>query len=441
MNPRLSRWFQTLLAIGHVVADSAEERLRKTALTVLVFPSIFLGLIWGLMYFTLGFVVSGLIPFCYGVVSLLSFTHFALTKRYVAFRFTQLLLILILPFLLQWSLGGFARSSGIMLWALLGPMGALTFHGTRQALHWFGAYIALAVVSGGLDYFGLVGEALVHQSGQISPAVTILIFLMNLVGVSSMAFATLYYFAWAREQAQSKLVEQHRLLQIERDKAEMLLLNILPKSIADRLKISPGTIADAHAEVTVLFGDIVDFTQLSARKSPAQLVALLNLVFTAFDALAEQYGLEKIKTIGDAYMVVGGLPVPRPDHAEAVAEMAIAMQLELTRLSAQTGESLQMRIGINTGPVVAGVIGTKKFIYDLWGDAVNTASRMESHGLAGGIQVTADAYRKLSATYDFEPRGAISVKGKGEILTYFLLGKKANASMTASPSSFPGAVP
>ena len=213
-------------------------------------------------------------------------------------------------------------------------------------------------------------------------------------------------------------------LAIEQEKSESLLLNILPETIANRLKNERHSIADGFGEVTILFADIVKFTELSSQVSPEKLVSLLNEIFSAFDRLTEQYGLEKIKTIGDAYMVAGGIPDPRPDHADAVAEMALDMRLEIAEFNQRHSTNCNIRIGINTGPVVAGVIGTKKFIYDLWGDTVNVASRMESHGLPGEIQVTKDTYERLRDRYDFEPRGAIKVKGKGEMMTYLLVGRK-----------------
>jgi len=220
-----------------------------------------------------------------------------------------------------------------------------------------------------------------------------------------------------------QLDQAYSMLNTERDRAERLLLNVLPEEVANRLKLGQATIADSFAEVTVLFADIVDFTSLSARISPEQLVQMLNEVFSAFDQLAEKYGLEKIKTIGDAYMAVSGLNGPEPNRPEAAAAMALDMQTELRRLGEITGIDLKVRIGIDTGPVVAGVIGTKKFIYDLWGDTVNTASRMESQGLAGRIQVTERFYERLMKSYQFEKRGAIQVKGKGEMIAYLLDGQ------------------
>jgi class 3 adenylate cyclase len=224
-------------------------------------------------------------------------------------------------------------------------------------------------------------------------------------------------------RSRQALDREHRLLLAEQERSERLLLNVLPAPIAARLKAGEGVIADAFPEVTVLFADIVDFTRRSRQISPAQVVQALNELFSAFDRLAQRYGLEKIKTIGDAYMVAGGLPEPRPDHAQAVAEMALAMREEVARRSDPSGRPLAVRIGIDTGPVEAGVIGTSKFSYDLWGDTVNTASRMESHGIAGCIQVTDRTYRRLRDGYRFQRRGPVQVRGMGEMATYLLLGR------------------
>ena len=219
------------------------------------------------------------------------------------------------------------------------------------------------------------------------------------------------------------LDREHRLLLAEQDRSERLLLNVLPAPIAARLKQGEAVIADRFPEVTVLFADLVGYTASSDRSSPERVVQVLGDLFTAFDRLAERHGLEKIKTVGDAYMVAGGLPQPRPDHAQAVAEMALAVREEVGRHLDPGGQPLAVRIGIDTGPVVAGVLGTSKFSYDLWGDTVNVASRMESEGVAGCIQVTDRTYRRLRDAYRFERRGPIQVKGKGELVTWFLLGR------------------
>jgi class 3 adenylate cyclase len=233
-----------------------------------------------------------------------------------------------------------------------------------------------------------------------------------------------------RDQEQAYL----RQLQQEQEKSERLLLNILPQPIAERLKQESGTIADSFAEVTVLFADIVGFTSLSSHMPATELVILLNDIFSSFDCLAEQHGLEKIKTIGDAYLLVGGLPTPRPDHAAAVADMALAMRREIDRFRGIGGLPLQIRIGMHSGPVVAGVIGTSKFSYDLWGDTVNVASRMESHGIAGSIQMTSTTCHLLDERYSYEERGTITVKGRGELTTYLLTGKHVPEPLLEHPA-------
>ncbi|MFT7619252.1 MAG: adenylate cyclase [Planctomycetota bacterium] len=223
------------------------------------------------------------------------------------------------------------------------------------------------------------------------------------------------------DRAEDRIVE-------EQARAESLLLNILPKSIANRLKASPGSIADAFDDVTVMFADLVGFTPLSASLSPDKLVALMDRIFTEFDELAECHGLEKIKTIGDAYMVAGGIPEPHPGHTAAMAEMALGLLPIIDSIPSPTGTPLDIRVGIARGAVVAGVIGRKKFIYDLWGDAVNTASRLESHGMPGRIQVNEEVYEALREDYEFEARGEINVKGKGAMHTWFLVGRRSTTS-------------
>src|SRR5919199_385780 len=246
--------------------------------------------------------------------------------------------------------------------------------------------------------------------------------LENARAVRDATGAILYYEGTVFDITERKLIAE--ALRLQQEQTEKLLLNILPSSIAQRLKQEQGIIADSFENVSVMFADLVGFTELSSRKSPSEIVEMLNAIFSKFDQLAEQHGLEKIKTIGDAYMVVAGLPTPRSDHAEAIAQMALDIQAEIKELSISTGELFNLRIGINSGPVVAGVIGIKKFIYDLWGDTVNIASRMESQGIAGAIQVTATTYDRLRGSYLFEERSPIQVKGKGEMITYLLIGRK-----------------
>jgi class 3 adenylate cyclase len=381
--------------LGVLPGDDEIERIRKSTLTLSTVLICLLTPAWVITYLTLGLIVPALIPAAYLIVSVASLSFFARTKRYRAFRSIQLALMLTLPFLLQWSLGGFAASSGVMVWALAAPLLALMFSGTREAVPWFLAYLVLLGVSVALEP--------VLDPAAVPAPLRIAFFAGNVMGVSLTAYLLLQYFVRQRDR--------------ERARSERLLLNVLPAPIAVRLKEGEGVIADRFPEATVLFADIVDFTPMSATRPAEDVVALLDDVFSAFDALADERGLEKIKTIGDAYMVAGGIPVPRDDHCEAVVGMAIAMLRECDGLRET---AVRLRVGIDTGPVVAGVIGRRKFIYDLWGDTVNTASRMESHGVPGRIQVTERVVERLRDGYRFEPRGSVDVKGKGSMTTWLL---------------------
>jgi adenylate cyclase len=404
-----------LAEIGVSPSDPEELRVRKTVLVLSSTLMASLAFVWVGTYAALGLWISAAIPLAYQVASAVSIYTFARTRRYRLFRRSQLWMSLLLPFVLQWSLGGFRTSSAVALWAVMAPFGALLFVGARQAVPWFAAFVGLVVVSAAIDPILAAGAP--HVPG----AVVVAFFALTILGVATTTFALLQYFVRARERALTALARQHRALELEQAKSERLLLNVLPEPVAARLKEQEGIIADAHLGVTVLFADIVGFTQLSERLPAPDVVALLDRVFARWDALAADHGVEKIKTIGDAYMVAGGIPLPRDDHAEAIADMALAMGAEVARLPGDTGHALQVRIGIDSGPVVAGVIGRAKFIYDLWGDTVNTASRMESHAPPGTIQVTERTFELLRERYELRPRGAIEVKGKGLMRPYLLL--------------------
>ena len=385
--------------------DDLEARRRKVTLVVMTGICFAASIVWGTLYLAiLGPTRTVLITYGFTVVVGVALAAFFASKRFGLLLYPFFLMIMWNPIAMQWSLGGFAASGGLLTWSVLAPICALMFQTRRQALWWFAAFLALIAIS---LYFD---DQVANWAKPSGHGISMLFFGMNLIGPSVAIFLSMLYFvqAFRREHARS----------------EGLLLNILPGPIAERLKQGEEVIADRFSEVTILFADIIDFTALSARITPEELVTMLNAVFSAFDRLSDRHGLEKIKTIGDAYMVVGGLPEPRPDHAEAVAEMALDMQSEIGRLGTELGRPLGLRIGIDIGPVVAGVIGTRKFAYDLWGDAVNTASRMESQGVANGIQLTEGAYRRLKDSYICETRGVIDVKGKGELLTYLLKGKR-----------------
>ncbi len=282
-------------------------------------------------------------------------------------------------------------------------------------------FAGLVVFSAAID------STLAADAPDIPQGVVVAFFALNILGVATTVFALLQYFVRARERALTDLATQHRALEREQDKSERLLLNVLPEPVAARLKEQDGVIADDFPAVTVLFADLVGFTPLSERLSASELVSLLDGVFARWDALVADHGVEKIKTIGDAYMVAGGIPLPRPDHVEAIAALALAMGPELERCSAESGLPLKVRIGIDTGPVVAGVIGRAKFSYDLWGDTVNTASRMEAHGEPSTIQVTERVYERLRDRFELRRRGTIDVKGKGPMTSYVLIGRRSDA--------------
>jgi adenylate cyclase len=404
-------WARRLIDLGSLPSDTRELRLRKSVLVLSSSLMVTFSVVWVVTYAVLGLWLSAAIPFTYQVASIASLYTFARTRRYQLFRVSQLLMSLLLPFALQWSLGGFAASSAVSLWAFTCPVGALLFLGARQAVPWFVAFGALMAISGAID------PALSDGAADIPQGVVVSFFVLNVLGPTTTAYVLLQYFVRARERALAELV-------VEREKSERLLLNVLPASVANRLKESDQVIADGFASATVLFADIVGFTPLAQALSPADTVALLDRVFAAWDRLVDRYGVEKIKTIGDAYLVAGGIPSPREDHAEAIADLALDMGGEVERCAEESAVPLEVRIGIDSGPVVAGVIGRAKFSYDLWGDTVNTASRMESHGVPGGIQVTERAYERLREGYELRRRGTIEVKGKGSMDTYLLLGRR-----------------
>jgi class 3 adenylate cyclase len=411
-------------AVGSVPSDTPEQRLGKSALVLSALVTGALSFVWIGTYAALGLWLSALIPFAYQIACLIGIVFFARTKRYEAYRAVQVAMMLVLPFLLQWSLGGFEQSGAVAAWAFFAPLGALIFYGARAAIGWFGAFLALIGVSAAID------SALPAPSAVIPSGIVVAFFALNIVGPAVTTFAVLEHFVRARDRA-------HRLFAAEQERSETLLLNILPRSIAERLKVSRQVIADRSDEVSVLFADITGFTPAAERLPAEDVVVLLNEIFSTFDELVELHGVEKIKTFGDGYLVAAGIPTARTDHAEAAARLALAMRQALAELPAASG--LSLRVGIDSGPVIAGVIGRTKFGYDLWGDTVNTASRMESHAPAGAIQVTERTHRRLESGFVFEQRPGVAVKGKGEMTTYLLLGERLEPSAAGAPEERAGA--
>ncbi|MBP8948903.1 MAG: adenylate/guanylate cyclase domain-containing protein [Candidatus Promineofilum sp.] len=379
-----------------------DETLLHRAIVAFI-PAIFTminTLIWGIVFHLNGLTTLGFIYFAYvvgGSIALLAVTYrpslAALAMGVIA---TAGVLANTAAHL---AVGGFDSGVWFLVWLIIIPLSLYLSGFPRQGLPSYGvALLALTVA--------FVAEP---RLGAPPPIPDWLRLVYNGLALFTSVTMTLVWSVYILQQ-----------LDAARRQADALLLNILPAPIAGRLKHDTSVIADGFAEVTVLFADIVNFTTMSADADPVDVVNFLNAIFSDFDDLALKHGLEKIKTIGDAYMVAGGLPIPRTDHCEAVVAFGLDM---LACLKGHTGwhnEPVHMRVGINTGPVVAGVIGRQKFIYDLWGDAVNTASRMESNGLVDVIQVTAAVRDKLAGQYAFEERPPIYIKGKGEMVTYVL---------------------
>jgi len=372
-----------------------------------------------------GYALMAIFPYAYIVISFTSLLLFYHFRQMAYFTFTQLAMLLVMPFFMQWIIGGFEASSGIAIWGVMAPVGALMILGTRQSAPWFLLFFALLMFSWWMN------KIFASYAMPIPEQVRALFFLVNVGGPATLLYFLMRFFEAQRDIVMLALDQKNRQLEQEQDRSERLLLNILPKSVADRLKHGENRIADSYDSATIMFADLVDFTRISSDMTPDDVVELLGQVFSRFDQLTEKYGAEKIKTIGDAYMVVCGVPEPRTDHAEAIANLAIEMQQALVELSVGTGKMLMMRIGINSGPVIAGVIGTAKFSYDLWGDTVNMASRMEHYGLSNVIQVTENTYRLIEGKFRLEKREPINVKGKGEVQSYLLLGRIGKGELEA----------
>jgi guanylate cyclase len=399
-----------LAALGATPQDTEDERLQKATLTLAATLMATMAIVWVATYWSLGLWRSGAVPFGYQLATLIGLVAFARTKRFPPFRASQLLMILLLPLLLQASLGGFRPSSAVVLWSVTAPLGALLFEGVRASTPWFLAFVGAVVASAALDPF-------LHGEGTVPASIVVVFFVLNLLGVSTTVYLLLRYFISERARILNAL-------RAEQDRSEQLLLNILPPAIARRLKDDPGVIADRYDGVTVLFADIVGFTAFAETRPPEKVVEVLNELFSRFDELADRHGAEKIKTIGDAYMVAAGLPVPRPEHQGAIAELALDMCEEVHRFREESGLQLSIRVGVCSGPVVAGVIGLRKFSYDVWGDTVNLASRMEAHGVADCIQVEGSVYQGLRERFEFQERRGVHVKGRGAMTTYLLIGRR-----------------
>jgi adenylate cyclase len=394
-----------VLSLGADPRDTTEERFRRRLLvgvTLVILPVAFL---WGCLYWAVGEHAVALTPWGYAAGSAISVVVFARTRDFAFLRTAQLLLILVAPAAGTVMLGGLRESSGVILWSLFAPLGALVFDRPARAWAWFAAFVATVLLTLGVS-------EVVRPDGADLPEGFVRTFdVLNIVVVSSVAMLLLVTFARGRDAAQARV--------------ETLLLNVLPADIAQRLQSDPHSIADHFDDVSILFADVAGFTPLSGRLDAREVVGLLDRLFTSFDELVDRYEVEKIKTIGDCYMVAAGVPRPRQDHAPALASLALEMRECAKRcIPDGYGHDLRLRIGISSGPVVAGVIGRRRFLYDLWGDTVNMASRMESHGTPDEIQITRSTWELLDDGFVTEPLGLVDVKGKGAIETWRLVGSR-----------------
>src|SRR3989454_5219195 len=403
-----SRWARRAAELTAKPGGRDEDRLASGLFLLVSGSGAAAGALWALAYALLGRPLSAAIPGAFSVAATAIGITLLRRRKLGRLREFMLLLILLLPAVLQASLGGYVKGSAVVMWSFFAPLSALVFFGPRAGWAWLAGFVAVTGVSALLD--GRLAQSVppLPETSQTA------LFAFNLSGVAGLVTLVLAYFRIQRDEAT--------------ERSERLLLNVLPPEIAERLKRQEYPIADRFDDVSVLFADMDGFTERSDGESPEVTVAVLNEFLSTFDELAQQHGLRPIRITGDSYLVVGGLPVPRPDHAQAIANMALDMLDRIAGLNQQHGWAVGFRIGLNSGPAVAAVVGRLRFTYDVWSDTVNTASRMESSGTAGRIQVTEEIYRRLTLTHTFERRGQIDIKGKGPMTTYFLIGRHDNGA-------------
>jgi len=411
-------WRQRVALAAFQPEDDADARLRKSFLLLTAAITNVAAAAWLALYWILGIRLPSTLPLGYQIASAALFVYFLRSRDFARYRFAQLALFLFVPFAVQWSMGSFVVSSGIVLFALLAPIGALVACGARDSMPWFVAFLVLTVVSGMVDF------VLADAAPGVPSQTVAVFFALNVTMLSAIVYLLLRYFLLQRERVQVALAREHELLGEEREKSEALLASMLPLWVAERLKRDPSTIAEGHADCCVMFADIVDFTRLSGRLEPRRVVGFLNHVFTLLDDLCHQYGLEKIKTVGDAYMVVGGMGAGNPRYVEAVADMALQLQALVETDALMREYDIRFHVGIATGPAVAGVIGTTRRSFDVWGDTVNLAARITEDCAPGAVLVDRTTYVRLAEDFRFdEPREAI-YKGKGRTLVFRLVGRQ-----------------
>lgn len=395
---------ERILSIGADPADAPELRRRKRFYVAFAVAILVVNPLWSGLYVAYGENLAALVPMLYPPLTFANLAWFARTRHLPTASAWTSLIILVLPFLLHVALGGFQPSSGVVLWSLLSPLSGLVFVGAGAGSRWLAAFAGAVILGAFLQP---------RAENGLPEWVVTAFFVANIATISAVAFGLLSMYA--------------RQLAAERARSDRLLLNVLPASIAARLRERHEVIADAYDAATIIFADVVNSTPLTVELSPTQMVALLDEHVAAFDALADRHGVEKIRTIGDNWMGVAGVPEQQPDHAGAAARLALGMLRYVDERRATGARCLEFRIGLCSGPLVGGVIGRSKFVFDIWGDAVNTAARMESHGAPGRIQIAEPTFRLLRDAFVCEPRGQIEVKGKGAMATWWLVGEREAA--------------
>ncbi len=387
-----------ILDIGTDPADEPDLRIRKRTSVAVALAFMVVAVLFGLVDLALAQPIFTALALVQLVAFGTALTLFHRSHRLTPLVATMAVVGLAVLFLSLIPAGGLSWGAADLIWIILVPIAAVLFLGARAGPLALGGVVIVVAAS-------VVIDPLIRTAPPEPSFARTLLVAVDLVVAAIVALVLVVFIDGERLRAKAE--------------SDALLLNILPRSIADRLKAGERVIADHHGDVTILFADVVDFTPFAARETPARVVAVLNDLFSRFDILAEQRGLEKIKTIGDAYMVIGGAPEPRADHAEVIVDMAIEMLRAVTETEPTPGSPLRLRIGIASGPAVAGVIGRRKFSYDVWGDAVNLASRMESTGVPGTIQVAASTWRLCADRYPFTSR-EVDVKGLGVMPTFLL---------------------
>jgi guanylate cyclase len=402
--------FERVGSIGGEIADP-DLSTQKTVTVAVCLSTLPISVIWAMIALSIGELANAYAIILGGLLILVDLLYLTWRKNYIRFRTTVYVIGLIWILMLHFSIGGFTGSKSLT-WALIIPIAALISSRPRESIPWFSAFVVMVVISGLVDPILFPeGIDLVRSMSQ---------FAFSLVTVALIIYLILVYFVRQKNRA-------YALLAIEQEKSEGLLLNVLPKEIAPILKSGKENIAERHEHTSILFADIVGFTPMSTAMAPEKMVELLNEIFSQFDSLVEKYDLEKVRTIGDNYMVVSGAPRRRKDHAQALAHLALDIRAYISQRRSPGGEVINFRIGMNSGPIIAGVIGKRKFHYDVWGDTVNVASRMETFGVPGKIQLAKDTYDLIKDDFVCESRGDVDIKGKGIMGTWFLKDRRSKS--------------